>query len=307
MDPGQFALYRKLTGHTGAVYCMSPGLEPGTLLSAGGDGRICCWRPEKSEDAKVVAETGERIFAMRVVPQHELIAAATMSGDLLFLRPGEPVPVRKMRVHRKAAFSLLEIGGSLVAAGSDGLLSVWDPATGNALQLLQCTQHRLRAAAYCEQQGVLLLGDHTGALMRMEWPAGKPERLEGRHANTVFCIWPDPASGRIVSGGLDAQLVVSRGFDSDGVRIPAHRFCIHAISDLRGTPWVATASRDRTVRLWDRNDFRLAGEISQPNFVAHNHSVNALWWDEDRRRLFTAGDDRQVLVWNFKQKHDTER
>ncbi|MCC6753609.1 MAG: hypothetical protein IT266_06450 [Saprospiraceae bacterium] len=307
MVPGQIAFSRKLTGHTGAVYCLSPGLEPGTLLSAGGDGRICCWTPEQSGDAMVVAETGERIFAMRVFPQYRLIAAATMSGDLLFLRPGEPIPVRKIRVHRKAAFCLLEMDGNLVAAGSDGLLSAWDPVTGEALALLQCTHHRLRAAAYCEKQGVLLLGDHTGALMRMKWPEGNAERIEGRHARTIFCVWCDPVSGRIVSGGLDAQLVVSQDFDSGVVRIPAHRFCVHAICDLRGTPWVATASRDRTVRLWDRRDFRLAEEISKPNFAAHDHSVNALWWDEDRRRLFTAGDDRQVLVWNLIGNHDPER
>ena len=60
--------------------------------------------------------------------------------------------------------------------------------------------------------------------------------------------------------------------------------------------YLATASRDKTVKLWDAETFELLKVIEVVRDSGHINSVNTLLWINDDL-LLTAGDDRRVLGW----------
>jgi WD40 repeat protein len=81
-------------------------------------------------------------------------------------------------------------------------------------------------------------------------------------------------------------------------KIPAHNFAIYRLLSLKTDTLFASASRDKTIKLWDA-EFRPLMRINQEQFNGHTHSVNALYWNEELNLLVSAGDDRRILAWKL--------
>jgi WD40 repeat protein len=57
----------------------------------------------------------------------------------------------------------------------------------------------------------------------------------------------------------------------------------------------ATASRDKTLKIWDVATQEIIQRIEQTN-EGHLNSVNTLLWMDDNT-LVSAGDDRSINIW----------
>ncbi|MEZ4269646.1 MAG: hypothetical protein R3F39_25075 [Myxococcota bacterium] len=120
--------------------------------------------------------------------------------------------------------------------------------------------------------------DDAGALRSLVWAAG------------ALSTSPGPAA-------LDARLLHDLAFATSAadVRVAgaAHLGEVLAIATLPGAGIVATASADRTVRLW-RSDGRVLGELT-----GFGGAVTALRFAASAARLVTADDRGQVAVWEI--------
>ena len=61
---------------------------------------------------------------------------------------------------------------------------------------------------------------------------------------------------------------------------------------------LATASRDRTVKIWDAASLELFKVIDTLRFGGHLRSVNRLRWVSDLE-LVSVSDDRTAAVWKI--------
>jgi WD40 repeat protein len=78
--------------------------------------------------------------------------------------------------------------------------------------------------------------------------------------------------------------------------IPAHNWAIYDIVFNPDTTLFATASRDKTIKIWDAKTYQLLHRITKENNEAHTHSVNKLLWSTYNNYLVSVGDDRVVMV-----------
>lgn len=288
-----------LEGHQSAIYALTTGAR-GSLLSAGGDGWIAGWDPTLSGNGRLIAKTDSRIFSLVWQDAMDVIIAGSMDGDLFFIPLKNPDFVRRVKAHRASIYKIISIGEHIVSISGDGTLSIWDPLHVKLIQQFQISNTRLRSICYHEDLSKLYIGDHVGDLYAIDIPGfDLIEKIRSRHKSAVFSMAFDRIRNHLVTGGLDAQLKISTGFAEAFQSLDAHWFCINDICLITGTPWFATASRDKSVRIWDSEKYDLVKEISRPNFAAHQHSVNALVWDPCHRLLCSAGDDKKIFCWKI--------
>jgi WD40 repeat protein len=109
-----------------------------------------------------------------------------------------------------------------------------------------------------------------------------------------------PAGKYLLSGGRDARLRIwniENNFELEK-EIPAHNYAIYKIMFNSSGSLLATASRDKTAKVWDASDASFLFRLDKENFKGHLNSVNTLLWlNEDT--LISGSDDRSIVVWKI--------
>ena len=80
-------------------------------------------------------------------------------------------------------------------------------------------------------------------------------------------------------------------------RIPAHNWPIYDIAQGENVELFATASRDKTVKVWNSNSLKVLKRFEGFKDLAHTHSVNKLLWTAFKNYLLSTGDDGKIKIW----------
>ena len=79
--------------------------------------------------------------------------------------------------------------------------------------------------------------------------------------------------------------------------LPAHYWAIYDIDFSATGEYFATASRDKTIKIWDAEKLEVVQRMEGLKDLAHTHSVNALLWMNYKDYIVSAGDDQSIKVW----------
>jgi WD40 repeat protein len=114
----------------------------------------------------------------------------------------------------------------------------------------------------------------------------------------VFTLQYSPDGKHLLSGGRDAQIKVWNAKQGDLVQsIPAHMFAVNHILFHSSQPYFASASMDKSIKIWGADDFKLYKIISrEKGLPGHMLSVNKLAWNGNQ--LLSTGDDKRIIAWN---------
>ena len=80
--------------------------------------------------------------------------------------------------------------------------------------------------------------------------------------------------------------------------LDAHWYTIHSVKFSPSKTILASASMDKTIRLWSGKDFKLLKVIDTTKFEAHKSSVNGLIWLNDNL-LISCSDDASIKCWEI--------
>jgi centriolar protein POC1 len=81
--------------------------------------------------------------------------------------------------------------------------------------------------------------------------------------------------------------------------IPAHLFAIYSIAFHPTLPYLATASRDKSIKIWDTENFELKKTISiEKGYDCHRLSINKIIWEPIDNQLISVSDDKLLKIWN---------
>ena len=216
---------------------------------------------------------------------------ATGSSDkhvrLWDVESGESIAV--LQGHQNRVFDLTFLDPNrLVSASMDRTLRLWDTASGVTLRVFQGHQEGVVGVAVKDEH--LYSASNDGTVRR--WS------LQLQSAFTVIDLPEGPRSAAIAPHG--SQVAV--GFADGGLRLyalpdgrllwgkaGAHSDNVKRLTFSPDGQQLASASFDKTVKLWQTSD----GQLVQ-TFSGHRDSVHAVAFSPDGQSLATASYDGQL-------------
>ena len=289
-----------LKGHNAAVYALVAFQKENEFLSTGGEGWVAQWSMEDLENGKLLAKTGSSNFALHYDNTDNILSIGDIYGDLHVAKLNENNEPRKISYHKKGVFGIHRLENELLTLAGDGLLTKWNSQTLAKKESIQLTYNRIRGFAEAKKKGILLIGASDKNIYAIDRDTFQIQNVvEKAHLNSVFALALDQEEKVILSGGRDAMLNIWKWEDEIKIHksIPAHLFTINAIKYSPDYRLFATASRDKTIKIWDSKEFKLLKVIEAIRDKGHVNSVNDLLW-LSKDRLISCSDDRTIKVWD---------
>ena len=179
----------------------------------------------------------------------------------------------------------------LLTGGSDGFLRVWDAKTGSERYELRAhgaPVHRL--ALWPDKDNVMSAGDDGQVLLWNHHVIADLPPVRGYDAVALS------STGRVVACAGPEHVVSLWDIENNALwaTFPGHTDHITDLEFSRDDTMLASASADRTIRLWDvrkRNQ-------KCPLLTAHEAEVRCLALSGKSGLLASGGADGQVMVWN---------
>lgn len=289
-------------GHRGALYALAQGQNEQSFLSAGSDGWVVAWELNNPENGRLVASVESQLFSLCHIHERQLIVTGNMNGGLHWIDLQTPENNRNIQHHQKGVYGLLPKGEDLFSIGGDGILTRWSLESQRSIESYQLSNQALRCIAYSSARRELAVGASDHAIYLLDADTLEIKNIiEAAHQQSVFTLCYTPDQKKIISGGRDAML---RVWDlDDPIRCvseqPAHLFTLNHIAFSLNQNWFATASRDRTIKIWDAVNFELLKVIDTLRYGGHINSVNHLRWTADC--LISCSDDRTIKLWEIGQ------
>jgi G protein beta subunit-like protein len=248
--------------------------------------------PEKQVNCLVISPDKQNIVAAGN-PQIRLYDVGSKGAEPLLTFEGHTGNVTAVGIDKAARF--------LFSGSEDGSIKIWDPRVGSEAVRDYDSRGAVNSVVLHPNQGELISGDHSGTLRVWDLTANKCAHElvpEGDTPISSVCIAADASllAASNFNGNCFFWSPLS-GEDRDYVpvkKLRAHKAYITACRLSPDVRYFATASSDRSLKLWNTQDFSLAAKLS-----AHSRWVWDAAFSADSSYIITASSDATAKLWDI--------
>jgi len=291
-----------LTGHSGAVYTLTALHNQAKVISAGSDRMVALWDTGGNETGTQLVAAHNVVYSLFHEKENNLLLAGQSAGGIHVIDLNESREIRLLQYHTAPVF-VIEVSykhNLMFSGDGSGTIHVSQLSDFTPLTKFNIGTGKVRAIVVDDQNNRLLAGSSDGSVYVINLPDFKllhnfEAHQKGFSVNTLCLL---PGTDYLLSGSRDAHLNVYDIKNNFRLMqsIPAHNYAIYTIAVHPEGNYFATASRDKTVKIWSADTMEVLERIDKDKYNGHTASVNKLVWHEDGK-LITASDDRSVMIW----------
>jgi len=289
-----------LTGHSGSVYTIIQEQNSNTFLSAGSEGIVVKWSSADYSHPTACAKVKGHIFALLFLPDKNHLVIGTMYGSLYVIDLNSKQEIHHITFHQQSIYDIRFFDSKIFVCSKDGVLSIWDTEY-HPLKSLKISTEALRQIDFSHSHNEIAIGASDHHIYILSSTDFSLQKILNGPANSVFSICFSPDGKYLLTGSRDAHLYQWNVNENYSLlqQIPAHLYTINHIIYICNDKLFATASRDKTIKLWDAKTFELKRVLDKEKDNGHINSVNKLLWDEKNHLLISTGDDRSIMGWQI--------
>ena len=291
--------FKTLTGHNGAVYGCSLGLEANTFYTSGNDGMIVEWKLDGEENGKMIARVSNSVYSLITIRETgHLIVGHNYEGiHIIDLEKG--IETGSLKLTDSAIFDLKKDNNYLYIATGKGEIVIVDLRSMDIFKRIKVSSASVRSMEI--KDNWLMAGCSDNSIRIIDIKSLKEQKAWKAHKNSVFSLKLDPQGKYLFSGSRDAHLKVwdIAGDFSLKDSIVAHMYTINTIEFNSSGSHFVTGSMDKTIKLWDAGQLKLLKVVDKERFGGHLSSVNKLVWSNYKNRVISCSDDRTISLWEI--------
>jgi WD40 repeat protein len=260
---------RVLSGHAEGISALAYTPDGSRLLSASSDSTVKVW---DRASGSLLSTIGPDVFGLAFSPAGDRVAALSNGIDILDIGGNKLMSFSKFDEQGSHTSNIVSAAfspdGTVLATGSwDDTVKLWSLSDGSLIRTLEGHGSDVNSVAF-SPDGALLAGSGWG-----------PADGKGNNSATVWTV----ADGTI------------------RFRLEGHKSHVDQVRFSPDGSRIATASDDRTVRLWSSADGQLLhtfegelGEAALSVAFSPDGAVLATGWWDNRIRFWTVEDGRRL-------------
>jgi WD40 repeat protein len=205
-------------------------------------------------------------------------------------------------------------GRTLASGGRDGLVKIWDAASGKLLQTLLVVAktsdtYGVTNLAYSPDGQSLAAATQDGSIRVYDTASWQLRQIISAGGKVVWGLAYSPDGSLLASGSADRTVrlwnsATGAALATFGLENCAsvqecgsgHSDVVYSLAFSPDGKLLASGGEDAVIRVWDVNAQKLAFKLGGAN--AHTAGIYALAFSPDGARLASASADRLIKIWD---------